>query len=403
MTTSTIIIIVAILAVLIFLSAFFSAAETAYSSLSPALLKTKLKQGKKSAKLINKHYKSFGWTLSTILISNNLVNVSSSALLTYLLSSILGGTSMVTIISTFVMTPILVIFGEITPKLLAKKYSYGYLSKVSYVIEAFNWIFLPFTFPIRKMSLASKVTTTEKELKDIIAIAKDEGVLEKNEATLAANALDLDSIIIKDIMVKKAGILSMKKGTKIDAALKLFKETGFSRIPVTHNNKFVGIVILKDIFLSKEETIDAYVIQVAKISQNKIVSKALEVLRSSRSHLAFVYKTKNSEGVMGIVTLEDIVEELIGEIYDEHDKYGKIKEVGLHKFEAKGSVKMGDVNKMLKIKITNDVDISLKKWLQSHIKRKVKKGLTYSYNKKVMFKVIENKNNEETIIKIVQK
>ncbi|MCK5945908.1 MAG: CBS domain-containing protein, partial [Mycoplasmataceae bacterium] len=228
-------------------------------------------------------------------------------------------------------------------------------------------------------------------------------VLEKNEATLAANALDLDSIIIKDIMVKKAGILSMKKGTKIDAALKLFKETGFSRIPVTHNNKFVGIVILKDIFLSKEETIDAYVIQVAKISQNKIVSKALEVLRSSRSHLAFVYKTKNSEGVMGIVTLEDIVEELIGEIYDEHDKYGKIKEVGLHKYEAKGSVKMGDVNKMLKIKITNDVDISLKKWLQSHIKRKVKKGLTYSYNKKVMFKVIENKNNEETIIKIVQK
>ena len=403
MTTSTIIIIISILVVLILLSALFSASETAYSSLAPTLLKTKLKQGKKSAKLINKHYKSFGWTLSTILISNNLVNVSSSALLTYLLSSILGGTSMVTIISTFVMTPILVIFGEITPKLLAKKYSYGYLSKISYVIEVFNWIFLPFTFPIMKMSLASKVTTTEKELKDIIDIAKEEGVLEKNEATLAANALDLDSIKIKNIMTKKVNVLSIKKGASIEVAVKLFKKTGFSRIPVTHHGKFIGIIILKDLILSKESNIDKYIIEVAKISQNKIVTKALEVLRSSRSHLAFVYKTKNIEGVIGIVTLEDIVEELIGEIYDEHDKYGKIKEVGLHKYEAKGSVKMGEVNKMLKLKITADVDVSLKKWLQSQIKRKVKKDLIYSFNKKVTFKVIENKNNKETIIKIIQK
>ena len=403
MSTSSIIIIVVILTILIFLSALFSAAETAYSSLAPAKLKIELKKGKKSALLINKHYKSFGWTLSTILISNNLVNVSSAALLTYLFSSLLGGTSMVTIISTFVMTPILVIFGEITPKLLAKKYSYGYLAKIAYLIELFNWIFLPFTFPITKMSLASKVTTTEKELKTIIKIAKEEGVLEKKEATLATNALDLDSRIVKDIMTLRKSVVSIKKGTRLDVAIQLFKRTGFSRIPVTSKNKFLGVLILKDIILSKEEIIDKYIIEVARISQNKIVSNALEILRSSRSHMAFIYKTKSAPTLIGILTLEDIVEELIGEIYDEHDKYGKIKEIGLHKFEAKGSVKMSKVSEMLNIKFENNTDITLKKWLQSHINRKVKEGLSYTYKKKYIFKVVENKNNQETIIKIIQK
>ena len=404
MSTPLIIILSIVLVFLIFLSAFFSAAETAYSSLSAITLTKKAKTKKKSALLITKHYKSFGWTLSTILISNNLVNIASSSLLTYTLTSTLGATPMVTVISIFVMTPLIVIFGEIFPKLLAKKYSYGYLSKVVYTIEALNWVFLPFTFFLRKLNFNSGVTNSETDLKAILNLAKDEGVLEKNEASLATNALDLDAIKTKDIMTLKKDVVTMKKGTTLIAAIKLFKKTGFSRIPVVNgNNKYLGIVIMKDIILQDETTIDNFIIEVAHISKNRIASSALEDVRSSRSHMAFVCKTKTDSNVLGVITLEDIVEELIGEIYDEHDKTLSIKEIGLHNFKASGSTKMAEVSKIVGIKFEDSQNITLKKWLQKRIKRKVREGLKYTYKNSISFKVVANKNNQETIIKIRKK
>jgi len=127
---------------LVFLSALFSAAETAYSSVSKVKINSEVIKKRRSAILIQKHYKSFGWTLATILIANNLVNIAASTIITYVLSSHLSGSNATaTIISTFVMTPIIVIFGEIIPKLLAKKYSYGYLKKVVYIMEIFKWLF----------------------------------------------------------------------------------------------------------------------------------------------------------------------------------------------------------------------------------------------------------------------
>ncbi|MCK5807326.1 MAG: HlyC/CorC family transporter [Mycoplasmataceae bacterium] len=406
MSTPILITLISVLVVLIFFSAFFSAAETAYSSVSKSLIETEAKKGKRSALLIKKHYKSFGWTLATILIFNNLVNISSSALVTFLFTKAMGAGGTATIVSTFVMTPIIVIFGEIAPKLFAKKYSYGYLKKIALFMEVLNWAFFPITFPLSKFALESKITNSETELKNLIRLAKKEGVLDSNEATLTSKALDFDSIVVKDIMVKKSNITFINHSIKIKTAINQFKKSGYSRIPVQKHGKFIGVLILKDIITEDfDNNITDFIIPLGTISKNIIVSKALETIRSTKSHMILVTKSSKSDIVVGILTVEDIIEELIGEIYDEHDSLdSSVRQINHHKWLINGSQKMGDLVKEFKIDIViKNKDLTLKQWVQSRITRKIKTGLKYNYKNKYKIRVISNPKSGETIFEIIKR
>lgn len=396
---------IVLLAILIIFSAFFSAAETAYSSVSKSKIANEAKKGKRSALLISKHYNSFGWTLATILICNNLVNISASALITFLFTKLLGATGTVTIISTFVMTPIIVIFGEITPKLLAKKHSYSYLKKIAFIMEAFNIILFPITFPLSKIALQSKVTNSETELKGLINLAKKEGVLDNNEATLARKALDLDSTTVSKVMTKRNKVIFIQKGASVSAALSLFKKHGLSRIPVKSEEGFIGLILLKDVFLAGgRETIDKYIIEISSVSQHALATRALETMRMMNSHLALVCDKQDSKRVVGIITIEDIIEELVGEIYDEHDKRETIREIAHYKWTVIGSASVEKLQNELGIELEIDEDnLTVKQWLQSRINRKIKAGLRYIYKDTIVFKIISNKNNEETIIEVNKK
>ena len=405
MSSETLIPLIIVLGILVVFSSFFSAAETAYSSVSRSQIETKIKQGKKSAVLIKKHYKMFGSTLATILICNNLINIAASTLITLLFTSLLDADALATVLSTCVMTPIIVIFGEIFPKLFAKKHAYSYLAKIAFTMEVIRIIFLPFTFFLSKAVLSSKVTNSEKELKTLLSLAKSEGVLDANEATLASKALDLDSTTLNSVITKKEDIVSIKSDATVGKALKLISKSGHSRIPVKENRTYIGLIILKDIILQDPSSpIKDFLVPLHSISKNVLATKALEEMRMKQSHMILVKATNDSSKVVGICTLEDIIEELIGEIYDEHDSTLKVREIAHFTWRAEGSIKLSVFEKETRTKLeSDDKEMTIKQWVQSRIQRKIRTGLKYTYDNSVVFKILTNKNGQETILKITKK
>ena len=391
---------------LLLLSSFFSAAETAYTSISKLKYEKDAEKGLWSAKLIEKHHKNFGWTLTTILLANNFVNVAMSTLTTVLFASVISDDTIATIVTTVVVTPIIVIAGEVFPKLFAKKSAYAYLKFVAITIEVLSWITWPFTYPLSKFYTASAITNTEKDIQSILNLARKERVLEKKEAAIASNALKLDSIKVKEVYRPKAEVSVVSTDFKVKKVLDVFADNGHSRMPVTDKRgKYIGVVYLKDIIKQKQGTAGDYVKRVPMISHNTILSNALEKLRFERAHFAFVTTSANSKVAIGILTVEDIIEELVGEIYDEHDTVGKVREIGLYKFVASGSVPIETINEKLGY-IIDDKDIdtsSLKIWINKRINRSLRKGLIYTYKDLLRFKVISNKNKEDTFFEIMIK
>ncbi len=395
---------IVLLCFLIILSSTFSAAETAYSSVNPAKVQQEINKNGKTGRLLKKHLNSFGWTLSTILIGNNLVNIGASVLISYILGHSFDNQVLSTVISIAVMTPIIVIFGEILPKLFARKYAYGYLVKIVFLMEILNWFFLPLTLPLKKLNISQGVTNTEDQIKQLLHIGKQEGVIEKRESTLAINALELDSRKVKNIFVKIKSVITIKSTATIKEAIKIFKKSGHTRIPLKHKGALIGILHLKDVLFNDGKTLLELCQEVPTISVNTILTVALEKLRYTRTHLAFVAPSNKSKSIVGIFTIEDIMEELVGEIYDEYDKVGKIMEVGLHKVIVGGNTKIKKLGERLNIDFEDtNKDTIVYKWLSNRINRHIKKGLKYTYKNKITFKVIENKKQGETIFEITEK
>ncbi len=385
------------------LSALFSAAETAYTSLSLAAIETKIKKHPKTGKLIKKHVKSFSWTISTILIGNNIANVAISTIITFLFTSLLGADSYLTVLlPIFVATPLLVIFGEVFPKILAKKFAWGYLQKVVFILEGFRWFFYPVTFFISKFGFENGVTNTEDEMKTILKMGYKEGVLEHRELSLATRALDLDSTKIKNHYVKNEKITFLKKDATLEEAKKVFQKTGFSRLPVKNQKNFIGVLLLKDIFnLPIGSDITDYIIEVPTVTINNNLHHVLDVFRASAVGMCFVKKSNNENIIIGLITLEDVLEELVGEIYDEHDKETKIQKIEEHKFIILGNTLMTDIS------IETDIEFAsndtLTNWIMDETNKNIKAGLIYNWEGQVIFKVIKNKRQQvpkfEVIIK----
>lgn len=394
MDTVTLSLLIVGLFFLFLLSALFSAAETAYTSLSPATIEVNSKKNPKTGKLIKKHVNSFSLTIATILIGNNIANVAISTMITFLFTSIFLSDHYLTIIlPIFVATPLLVIFGEVIPKILAKRFAWGYLQKVVFILEVFRWILFPITFFISKFAFEAEVTNTEDEMKTILKMGYSEGVLEHKELSLATRALDLDSTKIKKHYVKLSDITYLPKTATIDEAKEAFQKTGFSRIPIKNKSNFIGILLLKDIFnLPSDSSIINYIVEIPTVTINNNLHYALDVFRSSAVGMAFVKKSNHENDVIGLITLEDVIEELVGEIYDEHDKITKIQQIEKHKFIILGNTLMSDISEKTNIQFASNE--TLIDWIINETNKKIKIGLVYNWEGKVIFKVIKNKRDE---------
>lgn len=385
-------------------SGIFSATETAYTSLSKAKIETMIEKKVKGHKIIEKQHNFFNRTLGTILIANNLVNIASSTLLAYLLTQAFGASKvgLASIISTIVMTPIIVLFAEIIPKLIAKRYPEKTVKSFYWFIEMLYWIFIPITYPISKIGKKIYITNTEEDVKSLLNIAQDEGVLEFKESVMAQNVLDLDSTKVSQHYIKMKNVDFLSSKATMQEALAMFKETNYSRIPVEKDGDLIGILLLKDIFFLQRGNILNYIKSVPRVSANSILSVALEKMRQSRAQMAFVTESNNDDKAIGIITIEDILEEVVGEIYDEYDNDEQIYEISLERCEAKGTVLMKILWKQLELDQYLDYELddkeknqTLSAWLETKKGHALRKNSKFELDEKITFKVLEKKNKDQ--------
>ena len=318
--------------ILILLSAFFSATETAFSSVNKTKLRTKAQEGDVGAKRALDLAENFDKVLSTILVGNNLVNITLSSLCLIIFTQVLtGNANLAATISTAVTTVLVLIFGEITPKLIAKEKSYGASIALSYPIKFFMILLWPITIVfsglkelIRKIfKLENDEKITEEELLTIVEEAQEDGALNENETQLISSSIEFDDVLVEDILVPRVGVIAVSLDMPMEKIKKLFLEYNFSRMPVYNGtiDSIIGMIHNIDFFaaLERGETnIKSAISPVAYATEHMKISTLLQSLQKQKIHMAVVVDEYG--GTLGIATLEDILEELVGEIWDEHDE-----------------------------------------------------------------------------------
>lgn len=321
---------IVLIAVLLAISAVCSATETAFSSCNRIRLKKLADNGSKSAKKAIEICDNFDKALTAILIGNNVVNIMSSSLTTVLFTKKFGSGSVS--IATLVMTVLVLIFGEILPKSLAKEnaesfsiFMAGPLSVFMFIITPIIAIFMGLKKGVSKLvgKQNNQPSVTEEELKYIIDEIEDEGVLEEQESDLVRSALDFDEITISKILVPRVNIVGVEVNDSMEKIKELFVKNKYSRLPVYENDidHIIGVLHQSDFFelyISNKNDIRSVMNDPLYITENKHISEILRIMQREKVHMAVVVDQYG--GTEGICTLEDVIEELVGEIYDESDE-----------------------------------------------------------------------------------
>lgn len=346
--------ILAALIVLVILSAFFSSSETAFTSVNRVRLHTLEADGVKWAKRVGKMVDGYDKLITTILIGNNIVNIVASSLATIFFVGLIGGSKGVTV-STVVMTLAVLIFGEITPKTIAKEHPEGFARMFSGLLWGLEVIFFPLTWIFSQWKkLLLKIFKfkktpgiTEDELLTYVEAAHSEGGIDEHESELIRSAIEFEDMDVGDIMIHRVGVVAVSDEDSMDVVAKKFRENSYSRMPVYSGtiDTIVGIVHEKDFLIATLDGADNFrscIQNTVCLSENMKISAALRMMQKGKIHMAVVVDEYG--GTSGIITMEDILEELVGEIYDEHDEVEEfIKKTDDNVFVVKGSAPLLDV------------------------------------------------------------
>lgn len=319
------------LIVLLMLSAFFSASETAFSTANSIRIRNYVEEKRKGAKKALWIMEHFDKTLSTILVGNNFVNIASTTVCSIIFGKLILNPTLANVLNTVIMTIIVLIFGEITPKSFAKSNAEKFVLKFSGTMFVLIKILTPITYPfytlqkgmLKRVKANDNPTVTEDELESIIDTMEEEGVLDSEDAELFQSVIELDERNIYDIMTPRIDVVAFDVNDDIKELEKTFVESGFSRIPVYEDDKdhIVGIVHQKDYFKKRvtgeKITIKSILTEPLFVAENMKINDLIRKMQSEKKHMAIVIDEHG--GTSGIVTFEDAVEEMFGDIYDEHD------------------------------------------------------------------------------------
>ena len=307
-------------------SSLFSACETAFSSVNKIRLKSAALQGDKAAKRALALAESFDKALTAILIGNNLVNIISASLGTILFTKWFGAGGVG--ISSLAMTLLVLIFGEILPKSYAKSHAEQLARLFAAPLSGLIWLLTPLIFLFNQLARlvtakSGEPTVTEDELKVIVEQIEEEGVLEEQESDLVRSALEFDEISVTEVLVPRVSVTAIAQDTGIDEIKQIFLRERYSRLPVYDSSidDIIGFITEKDFFSLLEtgaQSIRPITQQILRLPEFARISEAMRQMQRSKSHIAVVMDQHG--GTKGIVTLEDIIEELVGEIYDEADE-----------------------------------------------------------------------------------
>ena len=355
------------LVILVGFSAFFSASETAFSSLNQIRLKSRAEDGDSSAARVLAMAEQYDKLLSTILIGNNIVNIAAASIGTILFTQMLGAERGATV-STIVLTIIVLIFGEVTPKSLAKEMPEKVATAVSPFLVLLMTLMTPLTwlFTQWKKLLGHFVhsgeadTITEGELMTMVSEAENDGELTDRESELIRSAIEFDDVEVEEILTPRVDVVAVEDDIPLEELAQTFAESGYSRLPVYHGtiDNIIGVVHEKDFYiarLKKATKIDDLVVPTLYTTGSTQISQLLRTLREQHHHLAVVVDEYG--GTEGIITLEDILEELVGEIWDEHDEVTEdFRKQSDGSWLVSGSASVDDLYEELDLPEEEDID-----------------------------------------------
>ena len=353
-----------VLVVLLIMSAFFSASETAFSSVSVLRLKTYAEEKKNGA--IKGLYicEHFDKALVTILIGNNLVNIASTTICAYMLSLTVLNPTLANVLNTVVMTIIILIFGEILPKCRTKvdpekralKYA-NTLYLLMKILTPISFLFLKLQAALTKKEKVNKEPTiTETELESIIDTMEEEGVIDSEDAELFQGVLDLSEKTAHDVMTPRVDVEGVEINSSLEDIKKVFVDTQYSRIPVYVGDidHIVGILSQKDFFTAlitnNKADVKKLMVEPLLLNENMRINDIIRKMQHEKKHMAVI--VDEFGGTAGIITLEDAIEQMVGKIYDEHDEVvveESIEELGDNKFIIDAEVGMDDLFDKLEI------------------------------------------------------
>lgn len=353
--------------ILLVLSAFFSSAETALTTVNKVRIRSLIDEGNKKAITVDKILDNYGKMLSTILIGNNIVNISASSLVTSLTISVWGNAYVG--IATGILTIVVLMCGEIVPKTWAMYNSEKIALTYSRIIYGLMFILTPIIFLVDKIASgilrllhidgSKKATITENELKTYVDVSHEEGVIESEEREMIYNVFDFSDALAKDIMIPRINMVTTSVEDSYEDLLEIFRASMYTRIPVYEDDKdnIIGLVNVKDFILVTDHEKFRITDIMREAHYTYEFKKTADLMLEMREKTANVAFVLNEYGAtVGMITLEDLLEEIVGEIRDEYDEDEKefIQEVGERQYLLEGSMKLDDINNALDTELESE-------------------------------------------------
>ena len=353
--------------VLLGLSAFFSSAETALTTVNRMRVRTLAEAGDKKAVTLTKVIEDPGKMLSTILVGNNIVNLSASSLMTTLAMELFGSKAVG--LATGILTLLILVFGEISPKTLATIHSerlalqyarviYLMMTLLTPVIYCINQLSMGFLFLLRVDPNKKQEAITEDELRTIVEVSHEEGVIESEEKKMINNVFDFGDSVAKDVMVPRIDMVMVDVDTTFEELMEIFRREKFTRFPVYEEttDNVIGIINVKDILLAERQafTIRDFLRQPLYTYEYKKTSELMAEMRKTLHNIIIVLDEYGATA--GMVTLEDMLEEIVGEIRDEYDEdeEDEVRMIAADEYLVSGSPKLDDLNSWLDLKLESE-------------------------------------------------
>ena len=377
-----------IILICVMLSAYFSATETSFTSLNRIRMKNMAEKGDKRAELVLKLLENFDKLLSTILVGNNIVNIGLSSLATVLFIKLLGGDSGATV-STIVTTIVVLIFGEVSPKSIAKespetiaKFSAPFLHILMIVLTPVTFFFSQWKKLVsRFFKTDDDAKMSHEELLLFMEDVEQDGGIDENEGELLRNALEFRDLTAAEILTHRIDLEAVDIGESHEEIARVFTQSRFSRLLVYRDtiDQIVGVLHQKDFYINgkmTDQTIAEIMTKPLFVYQHTKIRDILKMLQHQKSHVAVV--VDDFGGTLGIVTMEDILEELVGEIWDEHDEVEEdFEKLDENTYRVDCSVSLEDFMEFFDVKLESD-SVSVGGWVMEQLNRVPIKGDSFT-------------------------
>ena len=419
MVTTELYIRAGIIIALLLLSAIFSGSETAITGISISQIRKLKEEDESAADIIINMKKKINDILSTILIGNNLVNIAATSLVTEMTIELVGGGNSL-LIATAIMTILILVFGEITPKTYASQNPVTIAKKVYKPLNFLTMLMTPIVFILNKITgvffkvfggeVTSTTLVTEEDIRSLVDAGEEEGVLLEEEKEMIQNIFEIDDISVDEVMVPRIDIIAVPRETTVKELIDSSIGIGLSRIPVYKESidNIIGILYVKDLIPvtfdeSKEKskvTVEEIMRKAHYVPETKKANDLLRELRENKVHMAIVLDEYG--GTEGLVTIEDILEEIVGEIFDEYDKeVNLIRSIGPDTYIVQGDISIEEINETVDSNLPEDDFDSIGGFIFGTIGRIPEVGDIVEY-KNLEFKVlgIENRRVLEVEIKV---